>query len=372
MKALHFPGNSFLIGTTKSQRSFIFDATTPEITVPDAHCTRRYSTCKKFCNVRKSSDFIAKLSCSADLQGPMCSDVLCQRSSNRCGVRYSRLQSQFYYNKLRIFSQFWSSPNSDDVGVWAEDVISVQPLPGTDGEWRFIRLGTQPLVLKIPVAAFFDTRGMREIGTIGLGRQPKIKNIVQILYENREIPYPAVTISMPKERLGIAQNFYFSFGDYNDKHCTANWESVEAIGDREWMFDGLEAGFLDYQSSRGFRVILTTSDVIHMPKRVMDDFLERGVLAYTSKYSGEFNVYKINDTMAARAFQNYFQITPSLRFDMEMSDILFAREDDYVIQANWIEPNPDNVDWAVGKMILYNNCVVLDYKKNILAFSKNK
>uniref|UniRef100_A0A1I7RYK3 DUF1326 domain-containing protein n=1 Tax=Bursaphelenchus xylophilus TaxID=6326 RepID=A0A1I7RYK3_BURXY len=92
---------------------------TPEIVLFDADCPRSYGKCPVYCEVPQ----FCRSFCN-----PLCCGTVAA-----CGKvkGYDHNSTMF---KLRG-KQFWHAPQTDAVGVWAEDEVHVLPVPqpGKDG-----------------------------------------------------------------------------------------------------------------------------------------------------------------------------------------------------------------------------------------------
>ncbi|CAD5213448.1 unnamed protein product [Bursaphelenchus xylophilus] len=317
---------------------------TPEIVLFDADCPRSYGKCPVYCEVPQ----FCRSFCN-----PLCCGTVAA-----CGKvkGYDHNSTMF---KLRG-KQFWHAPQTDAVGVWAEDEVHVLPVPqpGKDGDR--MSLGVVDLVLQTPRVPFFDPKNP--------AKHPTIKNFVHLLLERGLINHTSVTIAFPvKSPIGRLQ-YYYTFGEMDTENCHDNMKLVSAVGEREWIFDAIAVNFFGYKSEGMFRMILTEGIAVQLPRNVLQQFIEAGVFTrYPVIYE---NVYYINQSLLVED-KISFQIDEQLRIDGDSKTMGIAVEGTAAIFSP-IDPNPDNVQWIVGRMIYHQYCVTLDYERGTIGFSKVK
>ncbi|CAD5222701.1 unnamed protein product [Bursaphelenchus xylophilus] len=264
--------------------------------------------------------------------------------------------------RVKVNGKAWRSATDKSVGIWVEDVVAVL----NNADYKAFQLGTIAFALKIYDALYVD-RSLRRQGEIGFGRDPAVPNIVELLYRHGHISYPGLSIAYVAKLAPL-----YSLGSYRSEFCQGDRTTVDAVGEREWMFDAMAAAFLDYQSAaHDFRIILSAGGGIRMPRHVLLSFINSNlIMAHRQQY----NFFQLNETRRNDDFKFFFRINPEYVIDSDLQSIglpLFGGNSTTFI-AEAVDPNPDNVEWVVGRMIFINYCVFLDYRQNQISFSKLK
>ncbi|CAD5219571.1 unnamed protein product [Bursaphelenchus xylophilus] len=308
-----------------------FSLNTAEISVLDDKCGDAYGKCRSYC------------------QDPsFCSYIL---QSNLLG--YHRNSTA-----LKILKDYWRDMDLQRYGVWAEDAIGFRQYDGT-----FIDVGVQRLALQ--TVNTFDKIGSIFIQVrIGLGRDSNNKNFVQMLYDEGHIEEEKVTILFSRYAGTMV------FGRPDNHNCSPKWEEVKLCGTREWMFEAIKVSFFDYTSEHNYKIILIESG-LKMPRHVLVQFINVGFLVpFDTGVQG--NVYSLNLTNR-NDLRYEFMLNSNFTLhinESSLNDGPFTDVD--TLSATAIDPNPDNVEWMFGPLVFREYCVHLDYKNNMLGFSKRR
>ncbi|CAD5222699.1 unnamed protein product [Bursaphelenchus xylophilus] len=284
-------------GTDRKRQQLDVSLNTPEISVLDADCNNTYGKCQKFCQ----NDEFCHLFCS-----PMCCINPETRSKQCAGNR----ASDYMHNStsFKVLNEYWTSAEDHASGIWVEDEVHVGDV---DPEVE-TSAGKITFALKVVNSLYLDPDAIRR-GDLGFGRHPTKRSIVQVIYDKGIIDRPVLTIAYH-----LRYSPYYILGEHSESYCGAEKHKVQALGNREWMFDAISATFLNFKSHRRkFRMILSSDGVI-------------------------VNV-------------SYFLLPPSNKT---------------VFPASAVDPNPDGVEWIVGRMIYLNYCAFFDYDENSISFSK--
>ncbi|CAD5222690.1 unnamed protein product [Bursaphelenchus xylophilus] len=138
------------------------------------------------------------------------------------------------------------------------------------------------------------------------------------------------------------------------------------------MFDAQAVAFLNYKSDvHDFRVMLSSDAVARMPRYIFHSFFP----SLLSRYQNEYNVYQLNDARRNDEFDFYLDVNDEIRFlsDLDALDVapMFdPKENISLLQIQILDPNPDRVEWILGRMILIDTCITFDFEKNEMYFAQ--
>uniref|UniRef100_A0A1I7SRA3 Peptidase A1 domain-containing protein n=1 Tax=Bursaphelenchus xylophilus TaxID=6326 RepID=A0A1I7SRA3_BURXY len=267
--------------------------------------------------------------------------------------------------KFRITGPYITHTIGNGVGIWAEDELWLY-----DSRNKRFNVGTVPFALQV-VRKAYSAHATNE-AHFGLGRQSKNHSIVHILHRRKFIDNTIVTIA---SRGYYAR--YYILGEFNEKYCGRDRQTVNVVGDLQWMFDAKQAAFLNHKTAEHeFRMLLETDSMTRMPREVLHSFLESGVATfdYTHKYSNRQNFIRLEPAHQNDTFEFFFKLNKDLVLysDLESTDIsklYFPNENTAILEVAALDPNPDRVEWVVGRVVLMKYCAFLDYSQNTIAFS---
>ncbi|CAD5222696.1 unnamed protein product [Bursaphelenchus xylophilus] len=341
--------NSVFVGTNEELQVLQICLNSPDLVIIDEKCKKASEPCKKLCK----NDVFCRSFCN-----PICclSSEIIEKQCAEAAGGYS-LNS----TKLSVLKGFWRSPNDLAIGIWAQDEIFVE-------DWNDNRrsLGLIKFALKVIGSVYHDPLTATIIGQLGLGRDPHKRNIIQTMAERGIIEEELLTVEQTSEHYAS-----YIFGRYNGVACNTDRKSIDVIGDYEWMFDATAAAFFDYEShSHPFRIILEVGGLTRMPRGVLLSFIESKLLYQEDNEL--HNHYVVNHTRRDDNFKFYFNATNNftLQYSLESLAIAWPHPEDFsVILAAALDPNPDNVEWIIGRPLFMSYCVALDYKNDKLWFA---
>ncbi|CAD5225501.1 unnamed protein product [Bursaphelenchus xylophilus] len=339
--------DTLFVGTGKQDMALQFSLTTSEISISDAECNNTYGKCAKYCNLPT----FCSLYCS-----PMCC-IMDTYVTMRCVTLYNK----YLHNssKLNILNDYWKSADGQSLGVWAEDQIFFK-----DSARKTMDLGTLKIALNV-YTSVLNAEWAISMTRVGLARDSASKNFVNALKESGYINYALFTIVFSHENRRCA----LMFGDYKREDCKNELAEFKAAGDREWILDAIGVRFLDYESRRQYRLLLTEGISIYMPRHVLLSFINAGALTF--KQSDHSNTYTVNLTTFDINQRQFFALSNSFALNVTLRTINVADKiRDLQIHANALDPNPDNVEWAAGEPFFREYCVSFDYELNTVGFSE--
>ncbi|CAD5219573.1 unnamed protein product [Bursaphelenchus xylophilus] len=340
---LDFP---ILYGTSMQHMYTEFSLKTAEIRVANDECGNAYGKCRSYCQDPK----FCRLYCSP----------ICCLAKAWTGTECEDQVEGYHRNStaLKISKDYWRDMDLQRYGVWAEDAIGFRQYDGT-----FIDVGVQRLALQ--TVQMFDKTGILP-ANIGLGRDPDNKNFVQMLYDKGHIEEEKVTMVLAPS-FGMMVFGKFSEFQYR-KSCSPKWDEVKACGTREWMFEAIKVSFFDYTSEHNYKIILINSG-LKMPRHLLVQFINDGFLV-PFETNVEWNVYSVNTT-GRSALKYEFMLNSNFTLHINESSLNSGPYTTLeTLSATAIDPNPDNVEWMFGSMVFREYCIQLDYKNNMLGFSK--
>ncbi|CAD5213446.1 unnamed protein product [Bursaphelenchus xylophilus] len=344
----------FYFGTKKTIMALAIVLNSPEMVLVDALCWKK--SCSKYCDVPQfCREFCDPRCCSANKKS--------RRQKCRHYLAYDRNSAKFQ----ELPGRYWRSQENYGAGEWAEDELNIR-LNAIGKPLVVYNFGVVDFVLETLPATTFNIE--ETMGSIGLGRHPKIKRFAGLLAERGVVNYTGVTIALPEVHYSKGY-YYFTFGDYNTDFCEEQQVKVEAVGNTEWIFDVMNINFLGYSSHERFRMMLTESTGIRLPRHVLHDLIVSGIFVPAGLWDRN-DFYILNQTMLINDGIS-FQINQNLRLDSDVNGIdATLPNQPIIVQAEPLDPNPDKLEWAFGRTIFYKYCVFLDYQKNEIGFSKVK
>ncbi|CAD5213598.1 unnamed protein product [Bursaphelenchus xylophilus] len=327
--------HSFIFGTHRQRPLLDLQLFTADLSLRDFNCDDTYGKCKPLC---KQETFCA-LYCS-----PMCcvdreaADRVCKA---REGYYYQHLSTKF-----KVLSAYWRSRSNRDGGVWVEDEMQL-----LDSSYNTVDLGITNFTLQVATAPYLNAED-RPLGEIGFGRDPVGYGFVNVLYKKGIIDQPVLSIGHPH----IFDPRY-TLGAYNTNDCYDDWQPIPVVGDHGWMFDAQAVAFLNYKSEvHDFRVMLSSDGVARMPRHVFNSFFP----SLLSRYRNEYDIYQLNDSRRNDEFDFYVDMLPQI----------LAQDNVSLLQLQILDPNPDRVEWILGRMILLDTCITFDFEKSEMYFAQ--
>ncbi|CAD5208169.1 unnamed protein product [Bursaphelenchus xylophilus] len=266
-----FTLKNFRIGTHQQELEVSISLNNPDIVILDSLCKRTYGDCPRYCD----HPTLCKIYCN-----PICctSTSLRLRQCNRFSGQYKHKSTRF-----QVLREFWKSYADDSVGVYARDVMF---LTANNGDVLKLEHQTFALSVVISLVNLIAQDIFVPMYILGLGRTADKESFVEQLYYNNHIPLPVVTLTYDGMAPGTHQ---FVFGEYHNDYC-GEWSRFDLVSETEWMIDAEGVAFFDYQYQGRFRIAISESPILRMPRHVLQSFIDRGLLVVKSGYEIRYYV----------------------------------------------------------------------------------
>ncbi|CAD5222688.1 unnamed protein product [Bursaphelenchus xylophilus] len=340
-----------MFGTEKEPMSLAVTLSSAEIVLQDADCNNTYGVCQNFCN-------------QVEFCRAYCNPICCTDEDQRNKI-CSVIKGQTYQHnstKFRVTGQYFRARSETGAGIWAEDELWFN-----DDMLGVTSVGTVPIALQVVEKVWAGAEGAV---FLGLGRQSKASSIVHILHRRALIDNAIVTIAYRSK-----YTIHYSLGELDETCCSRDRHTVNVVGDLQWMFDAKQAAFLNCKTDEhDFRILLETDGMIQLPRRILLSLLETEIIAPDYQdISIPPKYFAVNPKNKSVEFEFFFKINEHLTLYSDLDSLIIPPillpPGSTVFKAAALDPNPDRVEWVIGRLVLLKYCAFLDYNQNTIAFS---
>ncbi|KAI6216826.1 hypothetical protein M3Y95_01255300 [Aphelenchoides besseyi] len=338
------------IGTPIQPISLHIDLTTDVLFVLSANCGEVNTLrCPRLCY---SNDY-AEMYCSLECQ--RLDDVEWCKKPIYTLLRFDSTNSSSY-NSTNEFRKENLRNHFAQIGQLAHETIAFTPLnDGTASlelkDWLFVN----GMILDSDL--IINSAG----GVLGL--LPGKSNLIQLLYKQRRILKPVVSILLLLPRITI--------GDYNQEYCS-NWWNRDAV-EANWILSFDSAAFLNQTWNSNVYVTVTFDlqhDTTFIPDETFDELLDSEVIIqvlnsyYPTSCAVNFDLKFTVDNRELLVPSSNFVVKPF--FDIDQCLVKLSPLRDWYSSPRLYANEPN---WVLGFPFMQLFCIAFNYETNQIGIA---